>query len=254
VSCRRFEEEGLLRLEQGLPLDEHFATCEDCVRARAEYERLGRALRDGALDAEPPADWKDRVRGRIAAEEAAPQRPSRIMLAAAAVAAIGFAVLIWRTTSGVEPGELEVGVLTRAVVSRGAGVAAPGDVLSLAATGAARNVELRVYFNDEEVVLRCSDEAPCQRRNGSVTAELAMDRRGRYQPVLVVSRRVIPPPRAGLRRRLRRGARGRRSRHSRRGDRGPLTVHCTAPVLRPLDRGEATALRSTRWRRSMTST
>src|SRR5262245_39201357 len=37
-ACRRFETEGLLRLESGETLDEHFERCPDCLAARTAYE------------------------------------------------------------------------------------------------------------------------------------------------------------------------------------------------------------------------
>lgn len=33
-TCQRFEQEGLLRVERGLPLDAHFDTCPACRAAR----------------------------------------------------------------------------------------------------------------------------------------------------------------------------------------------------------------------------
>lgn len=44
-ACRRFEEEGLLRLERGEALnDEHYRGCNDCITLLHEYEHIKRVL------------------------------------------------------------------------------------------------------------------------------------------------------------------------------------------------------------------
>ena len=91
--CSRFETEGVVALEQGQPLDEHFHTCADCQTALAAYERLRREL--SSLDPhEPRAGWEGRVRARI-------DRPARARtqwrpLAVAGLAAAAVIVLFVR--------------------------------------------------------------------------------------------------------------------------------------------------------------
>jgi len=71
----------------------------------------------------------------------------------------------------------------------------PGDILQLqAATGNYRYAELRVYFNDSEVVLRCSTEAPCSRDGNILAAALEMSSMGAYQPILFLSDNPLPLP------------------------------------------------------------
>ena len=57
-ACGRFGEDELLRLEQGLPLDDHFASCADCVRAQEEYRALKRRLSTLHEGLAPPRGWE----------------------------------------------------------------------------------------------------------------------------------------------------------------------------------------------------
>ena len=177
------------------------------------------ALRTSVETAQPPIDWKDQVRRRVAEVTAdepdvaatAGERPAArqsearwrrqfVPLAAAAAVALMLAVLLWRyAREVVVPAHSRVIVVTRGVATRGEGLAAPGDLLSLEASQRGAVVELRVYFNDSEVVLRCSDQAPCVRRGGT-----SLRRRSRWIAAAaisrcsVVSRTDIPPPTASL--------------------------------------------------------
>lgn len=63
--CGRFEKEGLLKLEAGEPLDPHFATCPDCLRARAKYKRLAHILSLATRMESPPVGWEARLLARI---------------------------------------------------------------------------------------------------------------------------------------------------------------------------------------------
>jgi hypothetical protein len=196
TSCDRFETEALLRLEQGLPLDEHFATCPDCLEARASYDRLRKGL--GALGErhEPPARWQERVWEAL--EERRARRSRRWWLwsvVPAGVAAALAAFLLVRT-----PGE-PLSVSLQLEVREGEGAvrrgleAQPGDQLLLRATaGGAQHAELRVYRNDSDLILRCSDEPPCSRRGDSLEAMLDLQTVGRYQGLLFTSTAPIPPP------------------------------------------------------------
>lgn len=65
-SCDRFEREGLVQLERGMPMAPHFVFCYACRESRAAYARLGAALRGSALRIRPPAGWRRRVWARIA--------------------------------------------------------------------------------------------------------------------------------------------------------------------------------------------
>ena len=184
TGCDRFEKEGLLLLEQGQPLDEHFSTCPGCLAARAAYERLGEQLSRIGEEDEPAPDWQARVWERI--EQRQKRRWSFWWLAPLAAAAMAAFFLVWLPGRSA-PG-LEIEIERGASVRRGT-EAQPGDVLRLSATtGGARHAELRVYRNDTELVLRCP-ESPCS---------VVLDGIGRYQPLLLFSERPIPPSTSDL--------------------------------------------------------
>ena len=199
--CDRFEAEGLLLLEQGLPLDEHFATCPDCLAARAAYERLRAEIAALGAEDEPPVGWQARVWERLdqRRERRRPRWPGwrgwivpAGVGAAASLAAL-FLIFLIRPPAP-RPPSLRVEVQAGATVRRG-GEAQPGDLLRLtAATGGARHAELRVYRNDTELVLRCSTDRPCSRRGDELRAAVLLDAVGRYQPLLMRAESPLPAP------------------------------------------------------------
>lgn len=228
MSCERFEQEGLLLLEQGKPLGEHFDTCEDCLAARRLYERLRQRL--GELpEHQPSADWQAKVwqaidddAGQQTNTTAASVRPTssqasdstsaswwrrrhglRYGAMAAALAACLVFVLLRNTALLRNPASpptpqvaLEVSWRADADQTLRGDDAHPGDRLTLhATTGTFSQAELRLY-RDEELVFACSDQPPCQLRKDTPTATLEatfeLPAIGLYQPLLVVSDRPIP--------------------------------------------------------------
>jgi len=194
--CDRFETEGLLLLEQDLPLDEHFSTCPDCVAARAAYERLRAGIATLGAEDEPPVGWQARV------WEGIDQRRERRRLGWAwwivpGVAATLAALLLIRPPGPQLP-SLRIEIQAGATVHRG-GEAQPGDLLQLTAIpSSAHHAELRVYRNDAELVLRCSTERPCSRQGDELRAAVRLDVIGRYQPLLILSARPLPAPTSDL--------------------------------------------------------
>lgn len=56
-ACRRFEEEGLLRIERGEPLeDEHYRDCIECIALQQEHERIKRALHNARHFTRPSSE------------------------------------------------------------------------------------------------------------------------------------------------------------------------------------------------------
>lgn len=185
TACERFENEALLLLEQGQPLDDHFSFCPDCLAARAAYDRLREQLSKLGEEDEPAADWQARVWKRI--EQRKKRRWSPWWFAPVAVAAMAALFLIW--IPGQKPAGLQVEIEAGTTIRRGA-EAHPGDLLRLrATTGGARHSELRVYRNDMELILRCSTESPCS---------VVLDGVGRYQPLLLLSESPLPAPTSDL--------------------------------------------------------
>ena len=67
--CKRFEEQGLERLERGIPLDEHDEHCSDCRAARAAYDRLKLAMAESDPSEDPPSRWQEGVWAEIARQD-----------------------------------------------------------------------------------------------------------------------------------------------------------------------------------------
>jgi hypothetical protein len=195
--CDRFETEGLLLLEQGLPLDEHFAACPDCRAAQAAYEQLATEIAALGAGDEPLVGWQARVRERL--DQRRERRRPRWtgwrgwMVPIGVGVAASLAVFFLLRPPGPQPVSLRAEIEAGATVRRG-GEAQAGDLLRLtAAAGGARHAELRVYRNDTELVLRCSTERPCSRQGDELRAAVLLDAVGRYQPLLMRGDRPLPP-------------------------------------------------------------
>jgi len=194
TACERFETEAILRLEQGLPLDEHFASCADCRSARAAYDRLREGLAAVGERYQPPAGWRERVWAAIEERQGRPRRRWPWIVAPVGLAAALAALLLVRVPQpGASAASLHLEVLAgHSAVRRGV-EAQPGDRIILhATTGGAAQAELRVYRNDAELVLRCSTEAPCVRRGEDLRAAMTLDGIGRYQSLLFLSQKPLP--------------------------------------------------------------
>lgn len=204
-ACRRFEEEGLARIEQGLPLDDHFATCPDCLAEREVYDRLRGAIASAGDGIEPPPGWQAGVWAAIEERKSARRRLRGwwflVPAAAAAILLVALAAVLLLRTPAPPSARLALAVELEAgsgPVRRGT-EAHPGDRLHLrASTGEAVHAELRVYRNDRALVLRCSTEPPCRRRQGTLEATFLLPSIGSYQPLLVTSGQTLPEAGAGL--------------------------------------------------------
>lgn len=192
--CERFESEGLLRLERGEPLDAHFATCPDCLEARAVHERLRREIGAAGAEDEPPPGWEARVWQRIERRRSRPRWAWALApLGAAVLAATLFLVL--RTPAA--PSLIQEIVGGEAVVR--AASAHPGDRLEVRVeTAGFAHAELRVYRNQGELLLRCPGGPSCERTRNGISASLVFPSAGEYQAVLVLDDEPLPAPGKGL--------------------------------------------------------
>ncbi len=192
--CDRFEREGLALLERDLPLDEHFENCPDCIAARETYARLRGMLDKSALLETPREGWEERVRSRIAQPELGGRKWIWWLAPAAAVIAAAFLVP-WLFQPTAEDPRLTFEIARGDRPARRGAAPHPGDRLILQAdTGAPSHAELRVYRDDTELILRCSDSPPCVLRGTRLSATLVLEQLGIFQPVLFTSEQPIPPP------------------------------------------------------------
>lgn len=195
AACDRFEREGLLGLEQGLPLDMHFDTCADCRAARQEHERLRAGLAGMGRTHAGRGDWQARVWAGLERRQAR-RRRRWLWLAAPAALAAAAAVLLLAGRPGPRGPALAYAIHRPhqgAAPLRG-DHAQPGDTLAIRAVTGGAHAELRLYRDDRALVLRCSDEAPCTRRGDLLLASVPVDERGRYQIVFLHADRPLPAP------------------------------------------------------------
>jgi len=197
-TCQRFEQEGLLQLQQGVPLDPHFSTCAECVQARSFYEQLqGEIAGLGPLTA--PSGWQRDVWTRIASSTPTRQ-PRRRWLYVAAAALAATVVAFMMLPSGLQrPAEptLHVeardpdGGARRGIVTPGATLVVGSRLAVRATIGRAPYAELRLYRNDDQLMLQVFP--PNQSESSSeFGATVLLDAVGRYRAVLFVSNHPIP--------------------------------------------------------------
>ena len=217
--CDRFEREGLLALEQNRPLPEHFLTCPECRKELESYQRLKQALGDPSFlkspspaeegvshqappgvqaSLQPPAGWQERTWAAIERRQRRRSFTRRWIPAAAAIAAALLMLIVLPIQWGPAPVSFHQQIVADGSVRRGE-TARPGDSLILmVTTGGAAHAELRVYRDEAQLVLRCSSNPPCVRRGDRLEATLIMESLGRYQPLVLLSERLIPAPASGL--------------------------------------------------------
>jgi hypothetical protein len=193
--CTRWSDEGLLAQERGAPIDPHFETCPDCLRARAADAALSARLVTAGSTWQPPGDWEARVFARIAREQPA-RRFSWWYALFPALAAAGLAVFLWRPRAPVDDAvTLVVGVVDAAQVVRGENPK-PGDTLTLTATaGGMAHLSLRVYRDDRTLVFACGGPEPaCPRVDARVAAQVVMTAPGTYRSIVLTGAAPVPGP------------------------------------------------------------
>jgi len=209
-TCDRFEREALDLLEAGQALPDHFATCPDCLKARAAYEGLTNLLSAPGAPLETEK-WEAGVWEKIRLPKAAGLAPGgtwgKRWLAAAAAAAILVGVIETVRRQGTRQasqtllalrleGTPHPGSGTRGKpppASGGTIFLQPGDELVFeAGVGAARYAEIRVYREDRELQLRCPPG--CKREGERVTGRFTLPAIGRYQAYVVASDNPLPNP------------------------------------------------------------
>jgi hypothetical protein len=198
--CDRFEREALLRLEQGLPLDDHFNTCPDCQNARTFYDRLQRDIASlgpvkGALNWQRGV-WNKVLPTQRVASASRWRYTATAAIAAAIVAAIAVPQLLRESITPTIRAEIieAGGQIQRGEIAPGSPVVLGSRLQFSASTGGAPYAELRVYRNDDQLILQTSHTGRSAAANEVIRATLLLDAVGRYQPVLFVSNDIIPPP------------------------------------------------------------
>lgn len=205
AGCQRFDEEGLPRLEAGLPLDdEHFRSCPDCLRARSAFEEISGGLAGLAPARGPRPGWQGRVMAEVRAAAGAPQAPARrwwvvpVLAGAVAVAALVF----WALPRS--PRAPALALATELLPAEGqprragADQPRPGDRWKVRATfGGAAHAELRIFRDRRHLVARCPLDATCVRAGDTVEHTVVLAP-GRYEAFVSAAAAPLPAPAAEI--------------------------------------------------------
>ncbi len=190
--CDRFEQEGLLKLEQGDSLDQHFSECDDCIEKGNAYQKIKMELKNMQQQWKAPQGWQDRVWETIAERQQGESQRWKWAVWPAAAAIAGVFLIFGVLLPNNAQVSINVSIEKTESATRGLN-AKPGDELVIdAEIGNAEIAELLVYRNDNQLVLRCSDQPPCIRRGRRLQATVELQSIGNYQPVLVLAESVLP--------------------------------------------------------------
>ena len=197
--CKRFEEEALSKIEQGVELDEHFANCEDCIAARNQYDRLTGLVKRLHADARPGTGWTEAVATASAGTARSRGRNYYPGILALAASVTIFAVAIGVLDRKSAAPDLQIEINENGAIYRG-DAARPGDTITISTTTSpnSENVELRLYRADGRLVFACTDEPPCQRTLNQLTASAVLATSGTYRAVVLESSSEIPGPTPSL--------------------------------------------------------
>jgi hypothetical protein len=204
TTCNRFETEGLEHFVAGEPLDAHFESCTDCRSTRASYVAVVRTLGEAGRTYAPPGDWEARVLARI--QRRRPVRRRFFLGLAAALPVAAAAVLVLRSTGGVEALDLDVSVshgggpAVRGGASGNGAVpsAAPGDVLHLVArVPRGKSGDLRLYRGDA-LVFQCLGSPRCTVTRDGLSADVSLEKAGTYRTLSLAAEHEVPPATGSL--------------------------------------------------------
>jgi hypothetical protein len=190
-------------------IDAHLGTCAACASLHADIAQLRTQI--GRLPASPPPPgWQRAVWAQIAAKRQSSWRASWQKWAAGILVPVAAAVMLAIVVKAARPRSDAVAPMLNADAvmlafvfepdanrPRTRGDVAVGDTVIFQATATAPlppATELRVYRDDAGVVLRCSDQPPCQRQGKNLRVRMPITAIGRYRAMIVVSAIALPAP------------------------------------------------------------
>jgi len=201
-TCNRFEEQGLLSLERGEQLDDHYQQCADCRESIRAYRTLETLIAENC-DTKPQAGWQDAVLREIHQQDTSAVRPSNrpwFAAIAAGVATIGIATIFLSDSSLTKaPNEsllassLELSVIPANESYRG-NDAKIGDSLSLKMrVEKPESMVLRLYRDNKEY-FSCGLEQPCDFVSQTLEQDVLLNAYGEYQAVIYLDKTLVNVP------------------------------------------------------------
>ena len=204
IVCTRFEDEGLLALERGEALDEHFSECKECIEAQRVYRVLKSQLKGLGEGEQLTDDWQNHVLESIAKSKSEPNSQTMaqpghtdevrnveffkapMLKIAASFAVVAIVVLLLTSLNKIpqESAQLVATVVKSDINYRG-GNAKVGDSLELSFNGVeGQHSEIRVYL-DSKIYYQCKLDRV--NAHDSVGCVVTMKAIGEYQSVLIVN-------------------------------------------------------------------
>ena len=195
--CDQFDARELLRQERGEPPDPHLGTCPECQQRLARTQALRQALGQIPIE-KSTTSWEQAVWGRIGAGGARKPQRRRLWLGLPVLLAAAGVLLLIRSP-GRSPVEGTAPVLALAFEAgperlRSGGPAVGATVVVDGTAVQHDHAELRIYRDDAGLLLRCSTEPPCQRRDGRLGARFTIPAIGRYRVLLLQAPVPLPAP------------------------------------------------------------
>jgi hypothetical protein len=195
TGCDRFDARELLRQERGEPPDPHLGTCAECQRRLARTEALRQALAQIPIE-KSTTSWEQAVWGRIATGGRKPQR-RRLWVGLPVLLAVAGVILLVRSPGRSPEGMAPVLALAFEAGPERLRSGGPAVGATVVVDGTAvqhEHAELRIYRDDAGLLLRCSTEPPCQRRDGRLGARFTIPAIGRYRVLLLQASVPLPAP------------------------------------------------------------
>lgn len=196
INCTRFENEGLIALEQGLSLDIHFSTCEVCIEEQRKYTELKSMLHSTLKPDSLTLDWQQNVLDQIRAQPATSKVSNRkrwFGSLAAGMAAIGvLSILLLQAPDNERSKILQQQLVTSDKLYRGDD-ANVGDELRITSPQSTfKFTQIRVYRNGRPF-FSCGSEQTCEidKQSNTVKASIKLSAVGEYQTVLIRSNQKL---------------------------------------------------------------
>ncbi len=159
--CTRFETEGLLSLEKGHRLDEHFNSCKACAKEKDKYQALKSMISSAGAGSKPDPNWQAEVLSSIKNAKSSKTRNS-VYLKYAMIAAsfIMVSVIAFIFTQNMTPSSespLLVTVVAGEKVYRG-NTATIGDSLAITFSMSNSKFNQLAVYRDGRPFFSCSNQ------------------------------------------------------------------------------------------------
>jgi len=194
-SCNRFETEGLIILQKGGQLDEHFSTCQSCVDAKQKYAALEQFIKAADSTTKPAEGWQQQVLESVGKPNKVEQSFWLKGIAAGFATIMVIGLLVNQFSSHTPPpGSLEIMIASSDQVYRGTATnneAKTGDFMELTAYPQnLGSLQIRVY-RDGQLYDSCGATQPCRLNKRTASLRVEMKSQGEYTTLMTESNKEI---------------------------------------------------------------